>query len=284
MQITRHIHALKIPFQITIAEAKTVNRFVYIYMICGEKVWLIDTGVSGSEKVIFNYLKTIGRRPEEISKIILTHSHPDHIGSAKSIKEITGCSIVAHPAERSWIEDVGSQFRERPVPGFNSLVGGSVTVDHAVEDGDLIEPDNIPELRVVHTPGHSKGSLSFFLKNDNALFCGDAILLPGQMPIYENILACVESVNKLKRIKGAEILLSSWDEPRKGGEVYKAMDDSLEYLSKIRAAVKSVAVEKIPQDPMEFCKLVLGKLGLPEAMANPLIGKAFWSSLNPVAD
>lgn len=280
MQITEHIHALNIPFQIAIAPGIVVDRFVYVYLICGEKIGLIDTGVSGSKKIIFDYLESIGRKPEEISNIVLTHSHPDHIGSAKSIKESTGCMVSIHGAEKSWVENIEMQFKERPVPGFYSLVEGSVGVDRAMRDGGGIELDEDLALEIVHTPGHSKGSTSFFLKHDNALFCGDAILLPGQMPIFEDLPGCVDSVNKLMKIRGVEVLLSSWDVPRGGNKVSAFMDESLKYLREIQEAVKAVAANRLSLDAMEFCKQVVGELKLPDIMVNPLVAKSFQSILN----
>ena len=117
MKLTEHIHALKIPFQIPLGPGKTLDRFVYVYLVQGAEICLIDSGVKGSEEIIFNYLKDIGRKPEEISLLLLTHAHPDHIGSARTIKQATGCTVAAHPDAQAWIEDTELQFRERPVPG-----------------------------------------------------------------------------------------------------------------------------------------------------------------------
>jgi metal-dependent hydrolase (beta-lactamase superfamily II) len=108
-----------------------------LYLIYGKKIYLIDTGVATSEKIIFDYIRKTGRNPEDISLIILTHSHPDHIGAAHEIKRATGSTIAAHHGERSWIEDVELQHRERPVPCFHSLVGGSVMIDRILENGDI---------------------------------------------------------------------------------------------------------------------------------------------------
>jgi glyoxylase-like metal-dependent hydrolase (beta-lactamase superfamily II) len=279
MRITEHIHALKIPFKITIAPGTVVDRFVYVYLICAEETALIDTGVSGADKIIFNYLEKIGRKPEEISNIFLTHSHPDHIGSAGSIKKATGCSVAVHSAERAWVEDVELQYSQRPVPGFQSLVGGSVPVDHALEGGEVINLGGGMALEVFHTPGHSKGSVSFFLKADNALFCGDALLLPRQMPIFEDFRGSLDSVNKLKKIYGAKALFSSWDDPREGRYIPELMDASSGYLGEIQRAVKAAALEKASLDPMEFCGEVVSRLGLSNAMANPLVARSFRSIL-----
>jgi glyoxylase-like metal-dependent hydrolase (beta-lactamase superfamily II) len=108
-----------------------------------KRIFLIDNGVASSEKIILDYLKSTARQPEDISQLILTHSHPDHIGAARAIKSISGSTLAAHAAEKSWIEDVGLQGRERPVPGFKSLVAGSVHVDQTLQDGDVLDLDGL---------------------------------------------------------------------------------------------------------------------------------------------
>jgi hydroxyacylglutathione hydrolase len=274
MQITKHIHAIKIPFQIAIAPEIKVDRFVYIYLIYGKKIYLIDSGVANSEKMIFDYIRKTGRNPEDISLIILTHSHPDHIGAAHEIKRATGCTVSAHIGEKSWIEDVELQYRERPVPGFHSLVGGSVMIDRILENGDVLDLNGI-RLEVFHTPGHSRGSISLLLPEDGALFSGDAIPLAKDLPIYDDILASVRSIKKIKAIDGIEFLLSSWDDPKKDINAYQIMDEALSYIQRIHEAVTEVDMNDISHDPMELCRLVLRKLKLPEMSVNPLIARSF---------
>ena len=138
MQVTEHIHALRIPFSLPDPSGGKIPRFVYVYLIYGEKICLVDSGVASSAPMIFDYLRRTDRSPKDISYLILTHSHPDHIGAAREVQEASGCTVAAHAAEIAWIEDVDLQCRERPVPGFHSLVGGSIKVDRALQDGDRI--------------------------------------------------------------------------------------------------------------------------------------------------
>lgn len=280
MQITDHVHALKIPFHLTIRPGVTIPRFVYVYLIYGnEEVRLVDTGVAGSEGRIFDYLKDTGRRPGQISQVIQTHSHPDHIGATQAIQRTSGCSVVAHEAERIWIEDVDLQCRERPVPGFHTLVGGSVKVDHTLTDGEVLRLDNGLTLEVLHTPGHSKGSLSLWCPEDRALICGDAVPLPGGIPIYEDADESVRSVRKLMEIERVEVLLSSWDDPRRSPEVKTLLAESVDYLHRINEVVlRSVAPGSLP-DSMDLCRRVLADLGLPEVAANPLVAQTFLAHL-----
>jgi len=281
MKITDRIHALKIPFQITDPSGQKLLRFVYCYLIYGKKIALIDSAVASSERIILDYLNKTDHGPEEISEIILTHSHPDHIGAAKRIKSLTGCRVAAHAAEKAWIEDVEKQEKERPVPGFKSLVAGSVNVDRILEDGDLIDLGGIG-LEVIHTPGHSPGSISLWCAEEKALFSSDAIPIPGEMPIYQDITESLRSIQRLKGIAGITQLLAAWDEPRSGSDAYRVMDRGLDYLQQIHKAVLR-ATEWMGSpaeiDAMELCRKVIAEMELPPYMANPLVARSFMSSL-----
>jgi len=280
MQITRSIHAIRHSFKIPITSNISIDRFVYSYLIYGETITLIDTGIAGGELQIFESIRSSGRNPSEIALIVLTHSHPDHIGSARAIQRESGCSIAAHPAERAWIENVELQNRERPVPGFATLVGGSVNIDHELMDGDSIEPDETREgeMQVFSTPGHSAGSISLLLHNEGALFSGDAIPVPGDLPVYDDVLLSVRSVNKLKAIHGIRVLLSSWDEPRKDGNGYRQMDLALEYLQHVHEVVLDSAGAGIP-DLIELTTKAAAGLGLPSQAVNPLLARTFAANL-----
>lgn len=278
MQITENIHALKIPFHVATPQGK-IPRFVYVYLIYGEMICLIDSGVASSEALIFDYIRKTGKNPEDISLLVLTHSHPDHIGAAQAIKSASNCKTAAHAAERAWIEDVDIQARERPVPCFFSLVGGSVKVDLTLKDGDVLDLGKDLTLEAIHTPGHSKGSISLWLQEEKALFSADAVPIPGDLPIYEDILESAKSIKRLKALEGIEFLLSSWDDPRKAEHAYETMDEGLKYLQEIHKSVLKIAKNSRDLDPLELCRLVLKDLGMPETIANPLVAKSFQASI-----
>ncbi|HUW65770.1 MAG TPA: MBL fold metallo-hydrolase [Spirochaetia bacterium] len=278
MQVTEHIHALKIPFRLRAPSGQTIDRFAYAFLIYGQRLCLIDTGVASARAEIFEYIRKTGRGPDEISLIMQTHTHPDHIGATRSIKEATGAAVMVHPAERAWLEDVDLQFRERPVPGFYDLVDGSVEVDRLLEDGDVVDLGNGLKLEVFHTPGHSGGSLSLLLPEDGVLFCGDAVPLPGDIPIYEDVTAAVRSIKRLKKLTGIRCLLASWDDPREGDRACQAMDEGLEYLQRVHEAVIEAAGD-CPPLTQELIRPVLAALGLPARAANPLVSRSLEAHL-----
>jgi hydroxyacylglutathione hydrolase len=277
MQITSRIHTLKIPFNIPTPQG-AVPRFVYVYLIYGDELCLIDSGVANSDKIIFDYITKTAKRPEDISLLILTHSHPDHMGAASTIKKATGCLVAAHEKERAWIEDAELQARERPVPGFFSLVEGSVKVDRLLAEGDKLDLGGV-EARVLNTPGHSPGSISLWLPEDGALISADAVPVPGELPIYDDFRQSEASIRRLLAIDGISFLLSSWDVPRKGEESCRALENGLLYLQRIHQAVRRAAQKAPSLDPMDLSAPVLKELGFSGDMANPLVARSLQSHL-----
>lgn len=279
MQVTNHLHAIRIPFKIPISPEMSLERFVYAFICMAETITLIDSGVAGADSLIFNAIREQGRDPAEIARLILSHSHPDHLGAATAVKERTNCRIWAHANERRWIEDTQQQFQDRPVPGFQLLVGGPVPVDRLLRDGENVELGRDVSCTVIHTPGHSAGSISLLFAGDQALFTGDALPLPGDLPIYENIGDCVQSIRKLQNIDGVQVLLSSWEPPVIGqGKIQERMAAAIAYLEKIHGAVLAAAAGD-NLDRMELCRRVVGNLGLPPAAVNPLVAGSFAASL-----
>jgi hydroxyacylglutathione hydrolase len=270
MKISDSVYSLKIPFRIPGGGGRFLERSVNAFMISGRNLCLIDAGVAESAPFILSMVRDTGRDPGEVSTLILTHSHPDHIGGARAIQKATGCIIAAHPAERAWIEDTGLQARERPIPGFPTLVEGPVRIDRHLADGDRIEIGGGRSLTVIHTPGHSSGSISLFLEDEGVLISGDAIPVKGEIPIYDDPFASLRSIEKLEKIQGAKILLPSWDSPKKGGEIHRAMANGKEIVRALQTAVAR-AVEEDP-DPARVTRRVVEALGLPEA-ALPVISR-----------
>jgi glyoxylase-like metal-dependent hydrolase (beta-lactamase superfamily II) len=261
-----------------LAPGKIFERLVYSYLIYGDEICLIDSGVASSDSVIFDYVRNSGRNPEEISLMILTHAHPDHIGTAKAIEEATRCTVAAHENAKHWIEDVDLQFQERPVPGFHSLVGESVQIDRLLQNGEIIDLGN-DSFEICHTPGHSKVSICLFCKEAGVLFAGDAIPQWNDLPIYDDVAVSFKSINKLKSINNIKHLLASWSDPKEGEGAYKMIDDGLNYLQNIHNAILKISDENILSDPMELCKKMVHNLGLSEIAINPLVAKSFASHL-----
>lgn len=281
MKISEHIHSLKIDFKIPIKPDFFVERFVNIFLIfCKDKIILVDPGVVGSTTEISNYLQQYRRKLEEIKLLILTHSHPDHIGDAINLQKISGCKITTHKNEQQWIENIDQQFKDRPVPGFYSLVAGPIKIDEFVEDESLIHLEDESYLKVYYTPGHSVGSISLFHTKDKILICGDAVPVPYSQPIFENYSQTRNSIEKLKAITDVSVLLSSWDKPKEGRDIIKAFNDGLNYLNQVFEIVNNNQNLFSQDNCMSWVEGIITELGLDNSAINPLVARSFLSCLN----
>ncbi len=281
MQVSQHVHALRVPFNWESKPGKIVERFVYAYLIYGKQIYLIDAGASGSKDVIFYYIKGTGRSPDEIAMIVFTHCHPDHVGGAPGIQRATGCKTAAHVDDTPWIEDVELQYRERPVAGFLSLVEGSTKVDVRLKEGNNIQLGNGDSLSVIHTPGHSKGHISLLHDGEGVLISGDSVpLVAGKAPvIYDDPIASIKSIRKQRELKGLSVLLSSWDEPRYGDRIYQIMGEGIGYIQDIHKEVLKAKALLGSSDTTSIGKEVGRRLGLPETALSLLFFRAIESNL-----
>ena len=269
-----NIHPVKIAFSIPISSGKTVDRFVYAYALDSDQLCLIDTGVAGAEKTISTALQKIGKDLSDIDIIILTHSHPDHIGSASLIQHKSGAQVWAHRNEQVWIENTEQQGRERPVPGFAKLVSGSVRINRLLSDGDILPLGKNSTFKVLHTPGHSPGSISLLSEENGVLFCGDVIPQAGGMPIYEDVSALASSLARLAEIENLTALYSSWMAPLYGQGAVDAIYTGIQYLKTIHTVVMKVYSELNNPDPMVLCKRCVQMLELPPFAVNPLVARS----------
>lgn len=264
MKVTEHVHAIKIPFPAS-------TRFVYAYLIYGNQLCMVDSGIAPAKEMVFDYLRKTGRDLKEVRWILQTHSHGDHIGLSSEIKKISGCRVAAHGAEIDWIEDIDKQYRERPTPTFRTYVQNGTKVDRVVKDGEVLDLDGGESLKVIHTPGHSAGSISFIYSADGALFSGDAIPVAGGLPIYSDVFVTIQSIKKLKAVKRLKALFSSWHDPIQGEKVYQTMDEALAYMQRVHELVRKKNADEPSLEPKELTIRVLKDLRIPENLVNPIV-------------
>lgn len=280
MKITDTIHAIRHPFRLSLGEGRFAERFVYSYLIVGKTICLIDTGVAATAPLILDAIKDLGRSPREISLILLTHAHPDHIGGCAPIKKLAPAPIAVHAKERRWVEDVALQYRERPVPNLFELVPEGVAVDRELTDGETISWEEGKTVRVIATPGHSPGSVSFLFEEEGALFSGDSIPAAGHIPIYADPVALRASIEKLKRLSsGVRLLFSSWHEPIVGERIAETMDEGYRYIGQVDALVREIDAKDPNLSGEELSRRVLERLGIKMPSILPMVEASFRSHL-----
>ncbi len=130
---------------------------------------------------------------------------------------MTNCEVLAHRGEIDWIENIEIQNKERPVPGFFNLADRSVKVDKLLEDKQLINIDKDITIEIIHSPGHSKGSINILFKEDNILFTADSIPLKNDIPNYDSYPDLMNSLEGINERNDFSILLTSWTPPLMDG-------------------------------------------------------------------
>ncbi len=150
------------------------------FLLVEDRLTLIDAGMVGSRLMLERYLRRIGRRMDELGRIICTHGHPDHIGGLQElIRDRTDVEVLIHPADLAGLQrplreslaarEGRSERRGRII---QSLTRTPATAT-PVEDGTLLPV--LGGLRVIHTPGHTPGSICLYAERLRLLFTGDVL-------------------------------------------------------------------------------------------------------------
>jgi glyoxylase-like metal-dependent hydrolase (beta-lactamase superfamily II)/8-oxo-dGTP pyrophosphatase MutT (NUDIX family) len=140
------------------------------YVVGTHDFIVIDPGspYDDEQAVLFEFIKELLDEGRVLCEIVLTHHHPDHVGGVENLRrDLAGNVTVA--AHRLTAE----------------ALAGTVRVDRFIEDGDVIElkGESRITLRAMHTPGHTRGHLSFYDERAGALLAGDNIVGVGSVLI-----------------------------------------------------------------------------------------------------
>jgi len=157
------------------------NRLTNSYLIKSKGTILVDGGFPTNQKKLEKIFKNILSDPSEIQLIIVTHGHFDHIGNLKTLVDMTDAKILIHEEDRSGLE--GRVISLPPGRTLWGKIGNPIVNNIGVRfikselvDADIILKENEYNLQdydipgsVIHTPGHTEGSLSVLLETGDAI-------------------------------------------------------------------------------------------------------------------
>jgi glyoxylase-like metal-dependent hydrolase (beta-lactamase superfamily II) len=139
---------------------------------------LVDAGLKRADKKVMAALAGLGRSPRDVTRIVMTHAHPDHAGGLAGAQHATGASVLAHERDAIYLQrgaapQLDSSRRLNRIANRAPRTFPKVEVGSTFQDGELLPIGG--GLRVVHTPGHSPGHVSLLHEPTGVLITGDAI-------------------------------------------------------------------------------------------------------------
>lgn len=175
---------------------------VYLIDFSGDLV-LIDSGAGGSFSQIVRNIEMLGLNPDSLSRVILTHCHIDHVGSAPFFREKYGAKIVIHELDAGALEAGDSV---RTAANWYGITFPPTKIDEKLKGTHEILAFGGEELHCLHTPGHTPGSISVYLdRADRRILFGQDIHGPFNQAFGSDIAAWRKSMRTLLALE-ADIL------------------------------------------------------------------------------
>lgn len=173
---------------------------------------LIDSGSKKKQKQLEKELVKAGCERGKLKLIILTHGHSDHVGNAAYLREKYDAKIAMHKGDSKMVRE-GDMFADtragtlvKVIISIMKLLGLSsfqkFIPDIYLEQNQDLSSYGLNAL-VIHTPGHSKGSISL-LTDEKDLFCGDLIgnsKTPEKTTLIDDMGQLVESIEKIRELE-----------------------------------------------------------------------------------
>jgi glyoxylase-like metal-dependent hydrolase (beta-lactamase superfamily II) len=169
-----------------------------VYLVEAKKPVLIDTGIGlYVERTVENIKRIVS--PEKIDKIVLTHRHFDHVGGASKLKEILNAKLYIHTDDAAAL----MEGDERSTGAW--MYNGSLqrlNVER-LNDEDVVDCGDV-NLEVIHTPGHTIGSISLYEPKSKSLISGDTVFTHGGVGRwdmdtgnYDQLLSSLKKLSKM---------------------------------------------------------------------------------------
>ncbi len=187
-----------------------------VFLLTERKLTLVDTGYKGGAGRIISEVSRLGYAPSDIANIVITHHHADHVGNLSELKLASQATVFAHPADVPYIDGSLPQpgpARPRwlgrlPAPLLRLWSAQPAAVDILVKDGDKLPI--LGGTKVLHTPGHTPGSICLFIKPERLIIAGDVLnnRLGLGLPSKAFSTDMTQNIRAIKRLAALDLKLA----------------------------------------------------------------------------
>lgn len=193
------------------------------YLDSGDRKVLIDTGTGMFATQVDSALHQLGASLESITDVLLTHSHIDHIGGIVPILEVGQPKIHLHEVEADLINSGNMSLTLADTFGADIP---PTRIEGVIKEGDVLSLGNM-KIKVLHTPGHSGGSVCFHLEEEGVVFTGDTMFSGGSFGRVDfptgSSRKLVSSLKRLATLENFEIALPGHMNPVRNNAIRAAM-------------------------------------------------------------
>ena len=148
----------------------------------GDQLAMVDAGLPPKSQKVLDYIHSLGRSPEDLGTIILTHGHPDHTSGVRLLQRSTQARVLVHGGDvkqdaqgRPWVH-----YTSQPIAReWDALFFQKLYLDELAHEGQVLPI--MGGMEVIHTPGHTAGSIMLYLKRRGIIFTGDSLLSNGRV-------------------------------------------------------------------------------------------------------
>jgi glyoxylase-like metal-dependent hydrolase (beta-lactamase superfamily II) len=212
------------------------NANCYLVEEEGGSLTLVDASMQADGKKILEFITQSGHKPSDVKTIVITHCHVDHTRGLGALKAATGASVAVHEADADYVSGKAKYPSPGGAMGLAFKVMSPLMSTKPVEpDRRLKDGDDLGRLSVIHTPGHTPGSISLFDGGAKVLFVGDtARYMKGKLegPPPQFTLSMNQAKTSIERLSALDfqVMLSGHGEPLKSVDAPKMLNDMAKKL------------------------------------------------------
>ena len=194
--------------------------------------WLLQDSATGATAIVDPAdakpcIAAIEQAGGRLDKILITHHHDDHIAGVDEVRQRFGAAVVGAAADRHRLP----------------------RLDHAVREGDAVRLGEAT-LRVIDTPGHTRGHISYFSPDGDVLLCADTLFSLGCGRLLEGTAAeMFDSLQKLARLPGDTLVCCGHEYTQSNARFALSVDPDNRALQRRAAAVDRLRAAGEPTVP-----------------------------------